>query len=169
MPGILNRQAFLVHLRGQTQLLPLIHQSNKPIGVVHVLLSNLWRIATSPFATLPQSILWHFLPMIVAYLGRLLSAPIRCCVEHCAEHGEFICFNTANAGAQHSPSSSYLRKLVHLCPRHFAAMSMLGYTVSSEHVRSALGRQFWSERIPNVHASGLTRSEIDPLLICWRK
>jgi hypothetical protein len=64
-------------------------------------LSNLWRIATSPFATLPQSILWHFLPMIVAYLGRLLSAPIRCCesscVEHCAEHGEFLCFNTANA------------------------------------------------------------------------
>jgi len=46
---------------------------------------------------------------------------------------------------------------------------MLGYTVSSEHARSALGRQFWSERLPNIHASGLTRSEIDPLLICWQE
>ena len=65
------------------------------------LLFNLWRLATSPLATLSQSILWHFLPMIVAYLGRLLSARIRCCesfcVEHCVEHGEPLCFNTAIA------------------------------------------------------------------------
>jgi len=36
MPRILNHQSFLVHLRGQTQLLPMIHQANNPIGVVRV-------------------------------------------------------------------------------------------------------------------------------------
>ncbi len=47
---ILNRQSFLVHLRGQTQLLPLIHQGNDPIGLFTSLLSNLCHLATSPFA-----------------------------------------------------------------------------------------------------------------------
>lgn len=48
-------------------------------------------------------------------------------------------------------------------------MSILGYTMSPEHALSALGRQFWSERLPNIHASGLTGSEIEPLLIHFRK
>jgi hypothetical protein len=78
-------------------------------------LFNLWRLATSPLATLSQSILWHFLPMIVAYLGRLLSARIRCCesrfVEHCVEHGELLCFNTANASPQRSPTRRIFKSL----------------------------------------------------------
>ena len=79
------------------------------------LLFNLWRIATSPFATLSQSILWHFLSMTVAYPGRILSARIRCCesccVEHCVEHGEFLCFNTANASPQRRPSRRIFKSL----------------------------------------------------------
>jgi hypothetical protein len=46
---------------------------------------------------------------------------------------------------------------------------MLGYTVSSELAISVLGRPFWTDRLPNLYTSGLTRSEIDPLVICWRE
>ncbi len=48
-------------------------------------------------------------------------------------------------------------------------MSLLEYTVSPEHALAALGRQFWAERLPNIYGWGLTRSEIDPLVIYWRK
>jgi hypothetical protein len=48
-------------------------------------------------------------------------------------------------------------------------MSMLGYAVSPEVAISALGRPFWKERLPNIHASGLTGPEIDVLNIYWRK
>jgi hypothetical protein len=85
------------------------------LGLWTSLLSNLWRLATSPFATLLQSILWHFLPILVAYLDRLLSAQImcceRCCIELCVEHGEFLCFNTANASPQRSPSRRIFESL----------------------------------------------------------
>jgi hypothetical protein len=47
-------------------------------------------------------------------------------------------------------------------------MSML-YTVSPEVAFSALGQPFWKEGLPNIHASGLTKPEIDLLVIFWRK
>ena len=53
--------------------------------------------------------------MIVAYLSRLLSVQIMCyescCVEHCVEHGEFLCFNTANARPQRHPSRCIFESL----------------------------------------------------------
>jgi hypothetical protein len=89
--------------------------------------------------------------MIVAYL---LSVQIICCeschVEHCVEHGEFLRFNTANTRPQRRQSRRFFDRLF-IFPRHFTAMPIIG--VSSEQARSALGRQFWFERLPNILAS----------------
>jgi hypothetical protein len=48
-------------------------------------------------------------------------------------------------------------------------MSMLGYAVSSEAALSALRQPPWTEWPPDLDTSGLTKLEIDLLVIYWRE